>query len=191
MKKITMLLIMCLILSSVTGCSQGAAVRDTSGQTELEGTQTAQPQAPPGLSFTAMDMEGEAVTAELFSNSSLTMVNVWATYCNPCLSEMPGLGELAGEYDEAEFPIVGILSDVTESSDESERELAEELIRETGAAYRHLLLNESLYQALLTDVTAVPTTFFVDSGGEILATYVGSRDKDSWKEIIDGYLEKM
>lgn len=52
-----------------------------------------------GIVFTGQDLAGNSVSESVFSESKLTMVNVWATYCNPCLSEMPGLGELAGEYE--------------------------------------------------------------------------------------------
>ncbi|MCI8811517.1 MAG: TlpA family protein disulfide reductase, partial [Oscillibacter sp.] len=54
------------------------------------------------ITFEGTDLDGNTVSQEIFSQSKLTMVNVWATYCNPCLSEMPGLGELAAEYDPAE-----------------------------------------------------------------------------------------
>jgi len=116
------------------------------------------------------------------------MVNVWATYCNPCLSEMPGLGELAAEYDAEKFQIIGIVSDVLEGEDQ---ELAESLIEETGADYTHLLLNESLYYALLTDVSAVPTTFFIDENGTVLDTVVGAMEKPAWEEMINGLLEEQ
>ena len=120
-----------------------------------------------------------------------TMINVWATYCNPCLREMPGLGELAGEYEATDFQLIGIVSDVQEGAKESVIEKAESLIEQTNAAYPHLLLNESLYNALLTEVTAVPTTFFLDKEGRILDTVVGSMAKEDWKEIIDGLLEEL
>ncbi len=116
------------------------------------------------------------------------MVNVWATYCNPYLSEMPGLGELAAEYDAEEFQLIGVVSDVLEREDQ---ELAESLIQETGADYTHLLLNESLYYALLTDVSAVPTTFFIDENGTVLDTVVGAKEKSAWEEIINGLLEEL
>ena len=38
--------------------------------------------------------------------------------------------------------------------------------------------------------TAVPTTFFVDSDGQILDTVIGAMEKDAWKEAIDAYLEE-
>lgn len=142
------------------------------------------------VTFEARDLEGNTVSSQLFSETKLTMVNVWATYCNPCLREMPGLGELAGEYAAEEFRIVGIISDVMEGEEQKTLDYAADLVEQTGAAYPHLLLNKSLYDALLTDVTAVPTTFFIDENGMILDTVIGSMDKSAWEEIINGLLEK-
>lgn len=140
--------------------------------------------------FEGHDIEGNAVSSEVFSDSKLTMVNVWATYCNPCLREMPGLGELAGEYDSEDFQIIGIISDVQEGSDQKTVDLAADLIGRTGADYTHLLLNESLYFGLLSDVSAVPTTFFIDENGVILDTVVGAMEKSGWEEKIDVFLEE-
>ncbi|HCT92690.1 MAG TPA: TlpA family protein disulfide reductase, partial [Lachnospiraceae bacterium] len=105
-----------------------------------------------------------------------------------CLSEMPGLGELAGVYSPEKFQIIGIISDVQEGAGETET--AADLITQTGADYPHLLLNESIYNAFLTDVTAVPTTFFVDANGEILDAVVGAMEKSEWEEMIHGFLEE-
>lgn len=145
---------------------------------------------PSQLAFETRDIEGNVVSDAIFSETKLTMVNVWATYCNPCLREMPGLGELAGEYPFDEFRIVGIISDVPEGSDQRTLELAADLIEQTGADYPHLLLSKSLYYAFLTEVTAVPTTFFIDENGAVLDTVVGSLDKSVWEEKINALLEK-
>ena len=115
------------------------------------------------------------------------MVNVWATYCNPCLTEMPGLGELAAEYDKAEFQIIGIVSDVWEGEDQT---LVEDLVQETGADYLHLLANDSIGQAILSSVSGVPTTFFFDGEGAYLGGVVGSAEKSTWEELINGLLEE-
>lgn len=106
--------------------------------------------APIFITFKGTDLDGNTVSQEIFSQSKLTMVNVWATYCNPCLSEMPGLGELAAEYDPAEFQLIGIVSDVMEGEDQS---LVESLVQETGANYLHLLANDSIGQAILSSVS--------------------------------------
>lgn len=145
----------------------------------------------PAVEFEATDLEGNQVTSDIFGESKLTMVNVWATYCNPCLSEMPGLGELAAEYDPSEFQIIGIVSDAMEGGEPEMADQAADLVEQTGADYPHLLLNLSLYDALLTDVTAVPTTFFINENGEILDTVIGSMEKSAWREKIDGLLEDL
>ena len=175
---------------------QGAGTEETAadengqtGQAESEDADGGSEQSA-GIAFEARDLEGNTVTESTFAQSRLTMVNVWATYCNPCLSEMPGLGELAGEYDAEQFQIIGIISDVQEGTGEEAVEYATALVSQTGADYVHLLLNESLYRAMLGGVSAVPTTFFVDENGEVLDTIVGAMDKSAWKEKIDAFLEE-
>ncbi len=148
-------------------------------------------QASMQIDFEGQDIEGNAVSSAVFSESKLTMVNIWATYCNPCLREMPGLGELAGEYGADEFQIIGIISDVQEGAEQKVIDYAEDLIEQTGADYPHLLLNQSLYNALLTDVAAVPTTFFIDKEGKILDTVIGSMEKSAWEDRINALLEKQ
>ena len=142
--------------------------------------------APVYITFEGTDLDGNTVSQEIFSQSKLTMVNVWATYCNPCLREMPGLGELAEEYDGSEFQIIGIVSDVMEGEDQT---LVETLVQETGAAYPHLLANDSIYRAILNSVSGVPTTFFFDGDGMYLGGVVGSAEKSAWEEIVNGLLE--
>ena len=75
-----------------TSKPDAASGPDTSGASSSEEEHT-----PIYITFEGTDLEGNTVSQDAFSQSKLTMVNVWATYCNPCLSEMPGLGELASE----------------------------------------------------------------------------------------------
>ena len=181
------------------GCAENTSDNDkqtesASEKQESSGTNTASGKSdslPLPVTFEAADMEGNEVSSSIFSEAKLTMINVWATYCNPCLQEMPDLGELSEEYDSGEFQIIGVISDVQEGADQDTLDKASGLIEQTGADYPHLLLNKSLYEAMLTEVTVVPTTFFFDDHGMLLDTLVGSRDKDKWKEIIDALLEKQ
>ncbi len=187
MKKagLTVLILSVILLS---GCvkTQKNQNHDGNGR-EVSG----QEEAPLTVVFEGHDMEGNVVSSDVFSDSKLTMVNVWATYCNPCLREMPELGELAGEYDREDFQIIGIISDVQEGASQKSVDYAADLIETTGADYTHLFLNESLYFGLLEDVTAVPTTFFIDENGEILDIVVGAMKKTEWEEKIDALLEEQ
>lgn len=181
MKKLYLLICGVLVLSALLlgGCGKLSEL--------IPGQKASSKPSESQISFEGTDLEGNKVSAQIFSQSKLTMINVWATYCNPCLSEMPELGELAAEYQKEEFQLIGIVSDVMEGADQT---LVESLVQQTGANYTHLLLNESLYNALLTDVSAVPTTFFFDENGAVLDTVVGAMDKSAWEEKIHELLEK-
>lgn len=200
-KRYAICLIACAMITAVmSGCEkkqQGAEPErqqetesqevgeDAESTSHLDGTE----ESMDDLGFEGKDIEGNSVTESILSESRLTMINVWATYCNPCLSEMPGLGELAGEYDPEDFQIIGIVSDVMET-DETGIEYAAGLIGQTGADYTHLLLNQSVYDAFLKGVSAVPTTYFLDEDGVVLDTVVGAMKKSAWEEKINALLER-
>lgn len=192
-KRYTLCLLSVTVLLLLCSCGMSANRRNESSSAQ-EITESLSPkngETVASVTFEGQDMEGNTVSSAIFSESKLTMVNVWATYCNPCLREMPGLGELAGEYDPAEFQIIGIISDVQEGADQKVMDYASALIEQTGADYTHLILNESVYYALLTDVSAVPTTFFIDENGIILDTMIGSKEKSAWEKKINALLEEQ
>ncbi len=167
-----------------------AGAEEAKGEESTEASENAETQEAYILTFEAVTMDGEAVTSECFEESKLTMLNVWATYCNPCLREMPDLGELAATYDTVDFQLFGIVSDVVEE-DEEGMEYAKELITQTGAEYSHMPLNQSLYSNLVGGVDSVPTTFFVNQEGEVLGYVLGAQSKETWEEIINNLLAEM
>lgn len=202
MNKLRKILISLLVLSLVLLCGCGGdggkppaeTAPETEPTDESQETPAPEDSSPEGesepiyITFEGTDLEGNPVSQDIFSQSQLTMVNVWATYCNPCLNEMPGLGELAAEYDGSEFQLIGIVSDVREGEDQS---LVESLVQETGAAYPHLLANDSISRAILSSVSGVPTTFFFDGEGAYLGGVVGSAEKSKWEELVNELLEEQ
>lgn len=138
----------------------------------------------------AVTADGGTMSSDVFADSKLTMINVWATFCGPCINEMPDLGEIATTYDAAEFQLIGIVADTMEG-DEAMLEEAKAIIEETGANYPHLLLNEELYVNLVGASDSVPTTYFFNQDGELLGYLVGAQSKEVWEEIINGLLEEI
>ena len=145
--------------------------------------------------FTTTDIDGKTVNQSVFKGKKLTMVNIWATFCGPCINEMPDLGKISEDYADKGFQIIGIPVDVVDyygNIDASQVELAKDIIDETGAVYLHILPSASLNQAKLSQVTSVPETIFVDeNGNQVGESYIGSRSEEQWKEIIDGLMENM
>lgn len=187
--KIFALLLTGLLL---TGCGQDLATESNVTTDAASETQETTNEEPYIVTFDAPTLDGETITSDCFAESKLTMLNVWATYCNPCLNEMPDLGEIATAYDSADFQMIGIVSDVSVFSEEAAIAEATDLVAQTGAAtYPHLLLNESLYQNLVGGIDSVPTTFFVNQKGELLGYMIGAQAKETWEGIIDELLAEM
>lgn len=158
-----------------------------------ESTQDVQSDTEQPYVFTFSDaamVNGEKMSSEVFADAKLTMVNVWATFCGPCINEMPDLGEIAASYDSTDFQMIGIVSDAVEGDADMLAE-AQEIIEETGANYPHLLLNEELYVNLVGASDSVPTTYFFNQKGELLGYLIGANSKEVWEEIINGLLEEM
>ena len=154
-------------------------------------------------SFSLKDTEGNEVTEAVLSDHELTMINVWATFCNPCLKEMPDLGALNREYQEdgKSFQIIGLVMDgfrVEESGeiveDPDMTETARSMIDQTGADYLHLIPTGDFAYSLVASgqTQSVPTTLFVDSEGNMIGKpVVGSRSGENWKVIIDEKLADL
>lgn len=194
-----------LIVSLLAGCgnekepSQPSAEQAQPQQTEEAQPSTEQPQAQEGIFQTMQmtDFDGNEVDKSLFEGHRLTMVNIWATFCNPCLSEMPELGELAAEYakEEGGVQIIGICTDITDLSGNATQEAvdgAKQIVEMTGAAYPHLIPNDEFMAFLMQEVPGVPTTFFVDENGEVIGDeVVGAKSKDAWQQEIESRLAML
>ena len=145
-------------------------------------------------SFAAMDLEGNAVNEEIFAGHKLTMVNIWATFCGPCVHEMHTLAALSTAYGD-DFQIIGIPVDITDRNGAvipAQKATALEIIAQTGANYRHLIPSDSLNKAYLFGVQAVPETVFVDSEGrQVGQSYLGARSEAEWRAIIESLLEAL
>lgn len=140
--------------------------------------------------FQTKTLDGEDVDQELFGKSDLTMVNIWGTFCGPCIREMPDLGELSREYADKGFQMVGIISDVSQPEDET----ALEIVESTKADYTHLVIpkDANMQYRILKNAQVVPTTIFLDkNGNQIGDTYPGAKSKKQWTAIIDEMLGKV
>ncbi len=142
--------------------------------------------------FTAVDLEGNTVTEDIFKGKKLTMINIWATFCSPCIREMPDLNTLHETYADKDFQIIGIVCDVSYAGDgytPSLYQSAMDIIESTGVTYKSLLPSKSLDMIKLKEVYSVPETIFVDENGNIVGdSYIGSRSLSDWQKIVDSVL---
>lgn len=142
--------------------------------------------------FETVALDGETYSQKIFEGNKLTMVNIWGTFCSPCINEMPDLEKLSKDYADKNFVIVGIVADTFDYLKAENNELkiadAKKIIEQTGVTYTNLLPSESLNAAKLDYIRTFPTTYFLNEKGELLGEYIGSRTYDQWTAIINSLL---
>ncbi len=107
-----------------------------------------------GKNLKLSDLRGKAV-----------LLNFWATYCGPCKIEMPWFVELQKEYGPQGFQIVGVAND-----DASAEDIAK-FAKEMGINYPILIGKDSVSDRY--NVSVLPTTFFLDRDGKLIAREFG------------------
>ncbi|MBQ1510993.1 MAG: TlpA family protein disulfide reductase [Selenomonadaceae bacterium] len=136
--------------------------------------------------FRARDLQGSEVTSEIFAKKKITVVNIWGTFCPPCIGEMPELGKWAKDMP-AEAQLVGIVCDVRGGQDVETIGAAQDILAKAGADFVNLVPDEAIME-YLEGVEAVPTTIFVDAEGKLVGEPVVGADVDAYKVAVEAYL---
>ena len=130
----------------------------------------------PDITFITVDTEGNEWTDRCFADAKLTMLNLWAYWCPPCVGEMPDLQKLYEKYEEDGFRILGVSMEEYEQDNILKME-------ELGVTYPTLRLTESIDKEMNTGY--IPVTIFVNGEGRLVGDlYGGSRDYAQWDKII-------
>lgn len=146
------------------------------------------------VSFSTKSLEGKEISDDMFAKNKVTMLNIWGTFCPPCIKEMPDLAKLNEVNKEKGVEVAGIVIDLTDRNGNiipQAKKDADTIIAKTGANYTHIVPSKDMMNGLLRNVQAVPTTIFVNSEGKIIGQiYMGARSQKDWQKIIDGLLNK-
>lgn len=137
----------------------------------------------PAFSTKAIN-NGSTYDNSMFSKATVTMVNVWATTCGPCIQEMPHIQQLANNYAGRGLKVVTVLGD-SETPGCINTALA--IIGGIQGFNLPVLRNNSSVAAAFP-AGAYPTTYFIDSNGNILKVVTTSNSYDKWCSIIDNLL---
>ena len=84
--------------------------------------------------FIAKDLQGNEITESIFAEKDLTVVNIWGTFCPPCIAEMPERGEWAKEMPD-NVQLVGLIVDIQGDNDTEHHDLAVMITEKAGAEF--------------------------------------------------------
>lgn len=152
------------------------------------GDASAEDASDSGISFETTDLDGNAVTStDLFAGHKLTMINFWATWCEPCKDELPDLEKLHQDLSAKKCQIIGICEDAGEGSDITAA--AKEILAKAGVTYTNLVATNEMLQMM--PHMALPTSFFVDSKGHIVTEPVIGASFSQYNERIEEALKAL
>ncbi len=138
--------------------------------------------------FSATTLSGEPIDGSYFSAHKLTMVNFWATWCGPCVDEMPDISALHEEYADQGFAVLGVLV-----WDEGSEQSALDFLTSSGIVYPVVAYDTvPAFVEIAATQGAIPFTVFIDSeGNQVGDVMVGSRSKDGWAAEIETLLQQV
>lgn len=147
------------------------------------------------ITFSSKDLNGTAATDAIFAQNKITMVNIWGTFCPPCIREMPDLAKLNEANKAKGVQVVGIPLDLIDRTGkilDAQKKDSDAIIAATGANYTHIVPTPDMQMSFLRNIQAVPATIFVDKDGKQIGQInLGARSLKDWQKIIDELLEKQ
>lgn len=138
--------------------------------------------ARPAPAFTLPDLAGTPRSSAEW-NGDLRIVNFWATWCPPCIREIPLLVEIQEEYRDRGVTVIGIAVDETEA--------VAEFAADFDFNYPVVVGQEeamNLAQAYAESFIGLPFTAFVDRDGRIRHVHTGEIHRPELEEILAGLL---
>ncbi|HET6620505.1 MAG TPA: TlpA disulfide reductase family protein [Dongiaceae bacterium] len=125
--------------------------------------------AVPAADFSAvapLDANGQPADMARYRGKTL-LVNLWATWCAPCIEELPSLGKLQQALGGDAFQVVTI------AFQESDPRKIEPFLAAHGAGNLPALIDADSTIAKVAKVTALPTSLLVDRDGTVKAMLTG------------------
>ena len=188
MKRLSSLLLALLMLLSLSACSGKGEVSEkpTEGDEAPAHTHTDEELAPDAApDFTVYNKEGNPVKLSDMKGTPVVL-NFWASWCPPCKSEMPDFDEIAKEY---EGKVVFMMVNLTDGTQETQ-ESAQSFIDSMGYTFP-VYFDKDSDAAYQYGIQSIPTTFFIDANGNLIAYGEGAMDGDTLKRGISMiYAEK-
>lgn len=114
---------------------------------------------------------------EIIQSNEVTVVNFFASWCEPCKRETPELNEYAMDTADSDVQIVGInIDDSVKNRDE--------FLNTYDVQYPVYELTDEAAMTEEFKISLMPTTFFIDSKGEVVRAYIG----EIGPELITNYI---
>jgi thiol-disulfide isomerase/thioredoxin len=147
------------VIFSFTGCN--------SGQTQQS------------IDFTLLDLEGKIHSDSEWLGKKVVILNFWATWCPPCVREIPGFIKLQEKYGEQGIQFIGIAID--------NKNAVQSFVKKMGTNYPILLGDQkaiNLAISLGNKMAGLPFTVVIDRNGKIILRQIGQISEQKIEHTI-------
>ena len=134
--------------------------------------------------FRLLDVaSGDSVSLRTLARGEVTLINIWATWCEPCKEEMPAMQRTYAELAPRGFKILAV------SIDNGDGAPVKEFAERLGITF-NILQDRSGSIQQLYQTTGVPESFLLDRDGTIVKRVIGAHDWSSVanRKLVDRYL---
>ncbi|MCM2273208.1 MAG: TlpA family protein disulfide reductase [Candidatus Didemnitutus sp.] len=169
-----------LVLSAsvllLAGCGKPSADAGAPTAASVAAAPSTLPTLGPVPDFRLTTLDGAEVSAAALKGK-VVVVDFWATWCGPCIAEIPGYIEMQKQYGPQGLVIVGV------SLDRKGAEHVKEFAAKRGINYALAMGDEALVEAF-GGIEAIPTTFLIDREGKVRHRKVGGMDHAAYEALV-------
>jgi len=170
-KRVAIVFIVVALAAAALGVYFGA----WQSQSKLPFARATKPKPVPELRFN--DADGRAHTLADF-RGKLVLLNIWATWCEPCREEMPALDRLQAKLGGERFLVVAL------SVDQQGPAIARRFYAETGIKALPLYIDPTAKAAFTVDATGLPASLLIDRQGREIGRHLGAVKWDD-AEVVE------
>lgn len=137
--------------------------------------------------FKCTDVNGKEVSSEIFKDSKITLINLWGTWCSPCVDELPDLGKLYEKVKDKGLNVVGVVEDGMKNE-----ENVKKILDKSKITFTNIIPDERFYDDFVSLCGLYPASLLVDSSGQVVGELInGARTEDEYINLIEDALEKL
>ncbi len=177
---IAVLLFALMVLLLIAGCDGES--EKAGGQNDGSGSSGASALVLPEFQVTTL--EGNQVSSESLKGK-VVLINFWATWCDPCVKEIPDLQRFYENWKDRGFRIVGFAEE--NPSGKGNRSDVKSFANQYGVTYPLAMSNRKIRDAFWSRFgyrQKLPTTFLINRDGRLVETFVGRLKPEQFREEV-------